>query len=269
GEKITINQKQEEFNVERGCVLTIHNMSADGKAVAVMNNKNTVPTILTCDFVDFKYGQNVGYFTGSVKINDPKLYLTGDKMTVHLFDKKVADASAKLNPAQFNPLSSGSKGVKLVEFDGNVSVCQKDEQGSVNLQRQAQSGKLVYNMVDEIITLTKDNPLITYNSATVAGDEIIIYPQQEQMTLPRGVNIKNNGDATVGAASGITAKQGNLNYGGNKMIFVGDVKVRNSQLNADAGKMIIYLKEMTDKTAKKEDKSTASSGDLFGSMMKQ
>ncbi|MEG2076697.1 MAG: LptA/OstA family protein, partial [Victivallaceae bacterium] len=55
GEKITINQKQEEFNVERGCVLTIHNMSADGKAVAVMNNKNTVPTILTCDFVDFKY----------------------------------------------------------------------------------------------------------------------------------------------------------------------------------------------------------------------
>ncbi len=268
GEKITINQKQEEFNVERGCVLTMHNMSASGQIKAA-NQKNTPPTILTCDFVDFKYGQNVGYFTGSVKINDPKLYLTGDKMTVYLFDKNVANPAEKLNPTQFNPLNGGSKGVKSVVFDGNVSVCEKDGQGNVNLQRQAQSGKLVYNVVDEIITLTKDNPLITYNSATVSGDEIVIYPRQEQMTLPRGVNIKNNSDEAGDAAGGITAKQGNLNYGGNKLIFVGDVKVRNSQLNADAGKMIVYLKELTEQPSKKSAPGREISGDIFGSMMKQ
>ena len=123
-------------------------------------------TVITSDKLTFDYSDRFALFEGNVVVEDPKMKLYADKMTV---------------------VFSASNKVSEIKAEGKVYIVQED--------KRARSDVAQYNVDQGIIVLT-GKPQVTRGEDILTGDKITFWRNENKMLVePRArlvINPKDN-----------------------------------------------------------------------------
>ena len=208
------------------------------------------PDLVHSDYADWNYPENLIRLIGNARFNSPsdKSELKADRIEITLADH-VAGKSG--NSAAGT--SAGKRPEKSVA-DGNVFY----KRNNNGVAESARAGRMTYNARSEEIHL-ENKPVIRRGDDVISGGEMRYNIAHERMIINRSSQITLAG-ATVGAlknstgAAGervtVNSRRADLNYGGNKLAFDGNVAVRGRGMKLDSDKLDIDLADDGRKSAK-------------------
>ncbi len=188
--------------------------------VEVVDKKSLKPkkTELTSDFIDFDYNENIGIFTGNVRVKDKAMKLNCNKMTVYMEDrkkKKDTDSSKK----------------ELIKIVCVGSVITSDPSARVNCDRMVITFKDIPQLsknTDGAISDSREIDLIK-----CFGNVYMVNIPKDPKTMPTTISSDNSV----------------LNIRGNVADLLGHVKIEESKFDLICKKMKILAKDITPKQA--------------------
>ncbi|WP_295812425.1 LptA/OstA family protein [uncultured Victivallis sp.] len=212
------------------------------------------------------YRNNCSDFLGDVRVDEPRMELLCDRMRVILREVPGAKAVAKTAESSGSltgmpDLGGSSRELDRIQCSGGVQVTRKDASGKLLPGEQAKSDRAVFEYDQRKITMTGAAPTITRGSETLTGKELVIFLDEERLLAPQDSRItlcaapaEKSGKAAPPKTE-VTSDSSDLNYGGNKLVFQGNVKVRDPRMSLDCDRLEIYLSEKGGATAAKKQKS--------------
>ena len=113
-------------------------------------------TEITSEKLFFDYEAKEAVFTGSVIVNDPDLYMTGDKLTVFL---------------------TAEDEIERLVAEGNVEIKMEG--------MQSRSGKAVYTLADSKVVLT-DTPQVSREGSVLQAEKVTYWRLENRLeAFPR------------------------------------------------------------------------------------
>lgn len=208
------------------------------------------PDLVHSDYADWNYPENLIRLIGNARFNSPsdKSELKADRIEITLADR-IAGKSGR--PAAGK--ATGKRPEKSVA-DGNVFY----KRNNNGVAESASAGRMTYNARAEEIHL-ENKPVIQRGGDVIRGGEMRYNIAKERMIVNRSSQITLAGatvgtikNTTGGAADGVTvnSRRADLNYGGNKLAFDGNVAVRGRGMKLDSDKLDIDLAADGRKSAK-------------------
>lgn len=202
-------------------------------------------------FLDFE--NNLITLEGNVKVNEARLLINCDKLLLYLRDGSMKNmektgvaGGAKKTPGN-SPAVSSIVCIGKVKIDRKLSAEELAKSGS----QSATAGKAVYDLTQEQIILSEDNPIISRGKDTIAGKTITIWKDSEKMLvdkdgiitmkIPKKAEEKAKPDSVK--PSVICADFMDIDYAGNLAVFTGNVKINDTLMDVDCHKMTIYLED--------------------------
>jgi lipopolysaccharide export system protein LptA len=214
-------------------------------------------------FLDFE--KNEITLEGNVKVNESRLLINCDKLILFLKDGTIknlekGEANPKKSAAANTPAVSKIICLGKVKIDRKLSAEEQAKSGS----QTATAGKAVYDLTQDQIVLSEDNPVISRGKDTIAGKTIILWKNTERMQvekdgvitmrIPKKAEEKAKPDSVK--PSIICADAMDIDYPGNLATFTGNVKINDTMMDVDCHKMTIYLEDRNNPKSAKT-KSTA------------
>lgn len=253
-EQITLWRESEKLRGEGNCQVVMRRKSDSGEPMA--------PTIVNSEFLDMDMARNLGLFVGNVRVTDQAMQLNCHRMELKFADKaKIpSNAAAAKRDLNLDGDISGNKELAAIKCIGDVAVVRDGELDAYGKRAPASysnSGQLDFDVKNNILVLTKDNPTLKRGEDSVSGEKITVWADQQKMLVNNNSKIQsvskseNGGKAT---RSYIKSDSSDLDYGKGLLTFSGAVEVRDEKLNLDCGKMIVYLVEGP------KNKATSASG---------
>ncbi len=210
GQKIIIWKNSERLQAFKNCLVeTIDKKAAKPKK-----------TVLTSNFIDFDYANNIGIFTGHVRVKNAEFKLNCNKMDVHLQTRgKKKDAD------------SGGKEIKKIICTGTVIV--NDPRAQVNCDRM-------------VVTFKDSVPGGKKSKVDIDGggkrevDLIKCFGNVHMLNKPENIEEK----PTI-----ISSNDAVLNIPDNVADLLGNVKIEESRFYLTCEKMKLIAKEITPEKA--------------------
>ena len=242
-DRIVIFRAREELLLYDRCRIAFHNPNQP---------ENAAPSVILADRMDLNLKTNSGLFRGNVQVEDPQLLLSCGQMNVRFVagaeeaKKPVAETSgvdAVGDLTDFN-FGGGRELSEVICFD-SVRVTRRAESGAAALNERAQAGKLELDYRARKITLTENSPTLIRGNDSLSARELVIWLDQERLTGDRNSRIVLCSETVADPAQApltiITSDTSDLNYGGNRLVFRGNVQVRDPRLQLDCRQLEIFL----------------------------
>ncbi|MBO5923670.1 MAG: hypothetical protein J6Q81_04065 [Lentisphaeria bacterium] len=229
-------------------------------------DKNASPDLVNSDYADWNYPADLIRLIGNARFRSPadKSELKADRIEITLADK-AAGKNVKGK-------SSGKRPEKSVA-NGNVHY-ERDNNG---IKESASAGRMTYQAARELIHM-ENKPVVRRGDDIIRGGEMTYHIAEERMIVDRSSHItlsgatvkQNNGTAIAKNGKAVSkdspapvtvdSRSADLNYGGNKLAFAGNVAVRGRGMKLDSDKLDIDLKNAAPAADKKSTaKATAKS----------
>ena len=207
--------------------------------------------LVTSDYADWNYPANLIRLIGNARFSSPadKSELQADRIEITLADKASAAAGKAGN--------SGKRAGKSVA-NGNVRFVRKNN----GVEESARAGRMTYQADQELIRM-ENKPVVQRGNDIIRGGEMTYHIAGERMVIERSSHITLSGETVGRNSAGKTAVKGgtvepvtvdsrsaDLNYGGNKLAFAGNVAVRGRGMKLDSDKLNIDLKNAENAAAK-------------------
>jgi lipopolysaccharide export system protein LptA len=206
GKKIIIWKNSERLQAFKNCLVeTIDKKAAKPKK-----------TVLTSNFIDFDYANNLGIFTGNVRVKNAEFKLNCNKMDVHL-QKKGA--------------GSGKKEINKIICTGTVII--NDPRAQVNCNRMVISFK-------DSVPGGKKSKVDIDGGGKREVDLIKCFGNVHMLNKPENIEEK----PTI-----ISSNDAVLNIPGNVADLIGNVKIEESRFYLTCEKMKLIAKEVTPEKA--------------------
>ena len=161
---------------------------------------------------------------GNVSINDGKMQLTCDRLTVVMSGKESAAEKGKESSAE-NGSSMQFSGVKKMFADGHVKVVKLLPPGAPKTDSQEMTGDhLTYDTTTEVMTVTGDRtrPQIkTGQGFILRGKELVFFRSKMQMIVPANCWLQLNQN---GVKRYLLSDYGNFNFETGICDFLGNVR---------------------------------------------
>ncbi len=220
------------------------------------------PDEVTADYADWNYPENLIRLIGKADVKSPadKTELQADRIEITLADRQPVKAAAGRKN------SSVGKRAERSVADGNVRFVRNNN----GVAESAVAGRMVYVASNDQITL-ENKPVIRRGNDVIAGGEMVYDVSRGRMVIKRSssitlsgatvdsqrdgtksVNPENSGSVTVNSRSS------DLDFGGNKLAFNGNVEVRGRGMKLDSDNLDIALED--DPARKKNSKDKVASG---------
>ncbi len=168
----------------------------DGRA----NNRDRsadIPTTITAMTMDIDLGRNLATLLGDVVVDDQDMTIRCNKMLIYFEDKKK-DGDGEEKKEEKNSDMGGNKQPVKIECFEDV-VIQAKQKGKLQKDQKATSGKAVYDLKRDEITLT-EKPVINDGANRIAGQKIIFVVKEERMiVLNAAATAKDLGNNPGGA----------------------------------------------------------------------
>lgn len=209
------------------------------------------PDLVYSDYADWNHPANLIRLIGHAKFNSPsdRSELKADRIEITLADRPAQTVAGK------KAKTSGKRPEKSVA-DGNV-VYQRNNNG---VAESARAGRMTYNASAEEIHL-ENQPVIQRGNDVISGGEMRYNIACERMIVNRSSRItlagatvdqsKKSSSAAAGEPVTVNSRSADLNYGGNKLAFDGNVAVRGRGMKLDSDKLDIDLKPVADRSVQK------------------
>ncbi|MDD3117741.1 MAG: LptA/OstA family protein [Victivallales bacterium] len=147
-------------------------------------------TKIVADMMDIDFRNNIATLTGKVDVNDPAIHIQCDKMTIYLQDKEKDEAASSHRTAESLSAgltgNSGNKELKKIVCTGHVIIVRQlyGPDNQVKGEQRATAGNAVYDVNENMIVLTEDNPTITQlGKGTSTGWRITFWPDTERVQI--------------------------------------------------------------------------------------
>ena len=212
---------QNRLKVLKDSKITLEKEAAKGKTLIKSNSS------------DLNYGGNELAFSGKVKISDPEMNLTCEKMKIYLDEPEKAGKEAAPKPDDISLSGPGAKkDVRKIVCTGSVRA--DDPRASVNCERMVVTFK-------NSVPGSKQSPLggVGGNSKREV-DLIKCYDKVQIANKPEKPEVK---------PSIVTSNKAILNIPGNVADLIGKVEIEESRFNLTCEKMKIFAKEITKEQA--------------------
>jgi lipopolysaccharide transport protein LptA len=139
------------------------------------------PTKVNADSMDIDIAHDKITLLGNVEVDDPEMNIKCRKMEIFLENKKKAETSEKKEESD-DPGST--KQVSRIECSGDVVISRSSEEKVAGSEVQkAYAGKAVYNLLNDTITLTENNPVIVSGPNRLAGEKIEVNIKTERIIV--------------------------------------------------------------------------------------
>ncbi len=225
-EKIVLLPESRVIKFNGGCRFEYTQSGASGKS--------TKPTVITTEYADWDYPGNLMHLIGKVRMEDPaqNARMAADKVDIFLRDAV---------PGERNRFAGGSSGKQPDKVLA---------QGDVNLERQTpeglesvRAGRLTYSGKEDRVLL-EERPELRRGEDRIQGGVMEYGLGEERLKVDKGsqiylhsVALNRSGMLPGAAASGakaagppasapveIRSRSADLNYSGNRIDFVGNVR---------------------------------------------
>lgn len=249
GRSIVLFKDEQRATVNGECLIQIYQPVREGAA------RGGAMTVRS-DVAKFDYRSNVNDFLGNVRIDEPRMELTCAEMRVTLReDPAVAAAVEKeLEKASLGGLpefgSGGRRELDRIICEGGVKVVRKDAAGKLLPDQRAVARRADFDYASGRITMTGDKPTLYHGNEMMTGRELVVWINEERLSATRDSEIVLC-SATVGgeekkaapaeSKTTITSDSSDLNYGGNKLVFIGNVKVRDPRMKLDCDRLELLM----------------------------
>ncbi|MBE6403525.1 MAG: hypothetical protein E7039_07380 [Lentisphaerae bacterium] len=226
--------------------------------------KNASPDLVNSDYADWNYPEDLIRLIGNAKFRSPadKSELQADRIEITLADKPAGKSTGGKEKS-----SNGKRPEKSVA-NGNVRFVRNNN----GVEESARAGRMTYQANQELIHM-ENKPVVQRGGDIIRGGEMTYHIAKERMVVERSSHItlsgatvdKNNSgqkSEKTAAAEPVTvdSRSADLNYGGNKLAFAGNVAVRGRGMKLDSDKLDIDLKNAPEtpgrKPAEKSDVKT-------------
>ncbi len=270
GRNIVLFKGEQRATVTEDCRVVI-SQPADKKSA-----RSAGPMTVRSNSAQMDYRNNRSDFIGDVRVDEPRMELLCERMRVILREApgtKKNDEAALRKAASSGSLTGmpelggNSRELDRIQCSGGVRMTRKDAAGRLLPGERAMSDDAIFEYDGRKITMTGASPTITRGSETLTGKELVIFldeerllaPQESRITLCAAPNAKGGEAAPLKTV--VTSDSSDLNYGGNKLVFQGNVKVRDPRMSLDCDRLEIYLSGKAGAAAEK--KRTAGIGDAL------
>lgn len=258
GKIITIWKDSERLQAEKDCKLMF--IMPEGQSPKGMKRDKNVQTVVTSDFMDMNYPDNIAILTGNVYIKDPNLNIDCHKMTIYL-EEKAKSSKVKTIKIEEEVKTDGTvkqldsqKSISKIVCVGDVTIIRKLDEAKQTGEQKAMAGKAIYNLKEGKIVLSENKPIIIHGKDSINGEKVTVWIDQQRMQVDKNSRIKLNSlrDSKAGSSdlkpgtTYIDSDSSDINYGNNEMTFAGQVKVKDPQLTLDCSEMRVFLEERKD-----------------------
>jgi lipopolysaccharide export system protein LptA len=251
GKSITIWRNSEKMLVEKDCVLSTIVKDNGRYKPAALASKHSV---VTCDRMDADLGKNLIVLTGNVKLDDPVVGITCHKVKIKLGEKTGPAATggkANLMKGAMANMQS-KKEIKEIVCIGDVKLTRKIVSSGPFVKQKASANKAVFNLKNNVIALSGNNPEIVRGNDSLRGDQISVNLAKERLITTGNSRIEINTqgkktDTTSKTSDGqqyksvMTSDNADLDYGGNKLAFKGNVDLHDPRMKLQCDKLEIFL----------------------------
>lgn len=215
GQRIVLFREQERAAVLGGCnVRVVQPAKKAGQSDTVMTIDSKV--------AQFFSKENHIDFIGDVKVNEPQMELTCDQMRVFLREipgaekkQSVADGTLTALP-EFG--AGGKRELDQIKCRGNVRVTHK--------------GDVTERVRDDRSMANRRGDAVAFRRWAAKNDREAVVLCAAPLK-----SVKEKMKTTI------TSKESDLNYSANKLVFRGDVQVRDPRMKLDCDKMELILEE--------------------------
>ena len=211
-------------------------------------SKDAQPDLVNSDYADWNHPADLIRLIGNARFSSPadKSELQADRIEITLADKPVSEKAGNKNK------KSGGKRPEKSVADGNVRYVRNNN----GVEERASAGRMTYQAKQELIHM-EHKPVVQRGGDVIRGGEMTYHIAGERMVVERsshitlsGATVKQNNMSAVGkdnkksTAEPVTvdSRRADLNYGGNKLAFAGNVAVRGRGMKLDSDKLDIDLK---------------------------
>lgn len=255
GEEIVILRDEERVTIKRNCHMVFQRDGGrPGAAVA--------PANVAADRIAFDYRKKEGSFDGNVRVEDPEMDLECGSMQIKFLeaDARKATARAETNGNHFMPdIKSDKLELSEINCSGAVKMVRHlATAGEPGQSARAERAHLDY--IGKVITLTGSQPTLTRGSDRLSGEELVIFLESERLRSRGDTQIVLCSAAAPAPARSekttITSDSSDLHFGGNKLMFKGNVQIRDPRMALDCDQLEIYLRDKNPgESPKKGDES--------------
>jgi lipopolysaccharide export system protein LptA len=245
GEEIIILRDEERVTIKRNCHMVFQRAAGRPGAAAA-------PANIAADRIAFDYRKNEGSFDGNVRVEDPEMDLECNSMQIKFLKPDAPKATAKAEPGgnNFMPDIKGDK-LELSEINCSGAVKMVRHLATAGEPGQSASAERAHlDYICKVITLTGSQPTLTRGSDRLSGEELVIFLESERLRSRGDTQIvlcsATAATATAPARSEkttITSDSSDLHFGGNKLIFKGNVQIRDPRMALDCDQLDIYLRD--------------------------
>ncbi len=231
-------------------------VTGDCRVVAAQSSEGPdgKPQLMTVysDRANFDYRKNYAEFLDRVRVDDPRMELRCRRMYITLREIPGTDARSQAEQADATLTgmpdfqAGAARELDQIQCSGDVTVVRKGTDGKLLPNERASSSEARFDYEERKITLTGGSPTLTRGTETMSGRELVIWINEERLSAVADSRLTLCSAPVKGQAAEqtvITSDSSDLNYGGSKLIFTGNVKVRDPRMQLDCDQMEILLRE--------------------------
>lgn len=231
-------------------------VTGDCRVVAAQSSEGPdgKPQLMTVysDRANFDYRKNYAEFLDRVRVDDPRMELRCRRMYITLREIPGTDARSQAEQADATLTgmpdfqAGAARELDQIQCSGDVTVVRKGTDGKLLPNERASSSEARF------VTRSASHPhwrIANVDSAgteTMSGRELVIWINEERLSAVARQPVTLCSAPLKGQAAEqtvITSDSSDLNYGGSKLIFTGNVKVRDPRMQLDCDQMEILLRE--------------------------
>ncbi len=233
----------------------------------------------------FDYKKNFAEFIDRVRVDDPRMELRCRKMYITLREIPGTDARSRAEQADGSLTgmpdfqAGAARELDQIKCSGDVTVVRKGPDGKLLTDERASSADALFDYMSRKITMSGGRPTLTRGTETMSGRELVIWINEERLSAvadSRLILCSAPVEGKVPEETVITSDASDLDYGGSKLIFTGNVKVRDPRMQLDCDRMEILLREpeaggksVKESTAKMLGDSALGGGDSKAKVVEQ
>ncbi|WP_288592776.1 LptA/OstA family protein [uncultured Victivallis sp.] len=268
GQRIVMFREEQRATVTGDCeILVIQEPENPGDKPGVMK--------VNSDIAQMDYRNNYSDFIGNVKVDEPRMTLECDKMRVTLRElasgpavESVGDTASLSGLPDFGT-TGGKRELDKIKCSGRVKMVRKDDAGKLMPDQKAEASFADFNYADRTVRMYGGEPKLTRGLEEMSGRELLIWINEERLAAKEESKIVLCSAPAEGAKEQapsqtvITSDESDLNYGGNSLVFTGNVQVRDPRMILDCDRMELVMMPR-ESVAKAEKKDPAKKADELG-----
>ena len=211
-------------------------------------------------FIDFE--AKLVTLTGNIRVDDERGRINCDQLKLTLSDDQAATP-----PADEAEALGAINGISSIECLGNVIITRHlNEEDAAFGDQQATAGRALYDVVNEVITLTEENPTIQRGSDRIGGQRIVLHQKDNRINVSGQcrllARLPQQDGQTTAEPTLVTSEEMDLDAGANLATLTGNVTISDPNALITCHKMLFHLVDQPGNAPLPADDSP--SGEFFG-----